>query len=332
MTLSMTPIISDCPAFSITITCWNRKRHIIECIRSCLAQTFGDFEVVVVDDGSTDGSVDAIRLIQDTRVKLFVLPSNQGISAARHEACSRATGVWVVQIDSDHRLLPNALQRLYEESRRVDDSIGVIGSRYLWDTGAVTPRFVPRQDIGLIERIEWVAAEGGTDYLCCFRRCLYGEVVWPAERRGPLDALFQYNLAAITRARVLEEILASELSDASNTETRAPGSDGARRLMKNAADMTWQQECILARFGAHMRQHAPDLLHRNLRQAALQGFLCGRRCDAVKWSLQALQMKPFCIRSWSVLLLGSISPGVLARVRSSIFWMRWTRVAVPTAS
>src|SRR5262245_48928286 len=100
------------PFFSIVVPTYNRERIICRCVDSCLQQSFGDFELVVIDDHSTDGTLAALERYDDPRLRIVRLEHNRGISPARHAGVANSTGTWVVIVDSDWELLPGALARM----------------------------------------------------------------------------------------------------------------------------------------------------------------------------------------------------------------------------
>jgi glycosyltransferase involved in cell wall biosynthesis len=104
---AQTPI----PFFSVVMPVYNRERYVREAIESVLAQDDADFELVVVDDGSTDRSVAIIRSIQDPRIRLLHNDHGGGASA-RNKGLSAARGEFVVWIDSDDRQAKGALAAL----------------------------------------------------------------------------------------------------------------------------------------------------------------------------------------------------------------------------
>lgn len=101
------------PRVSVAIASYNYGRYLHSCILSALAQPGVDLEVVVVDDASTDDSADiAYRLAkEDSRVKVVVHDQNLGHIATFNESLWRATGDFVVKLDSDDMLTPGALSR-----------------------------------------------------------------------------------------------------------------------------------------------------------------------------------------------------------------------------
>jgi len=101
------------PLFSIIVPVYNVKGYIEKTVESILAQTFEDYELLLVDDGSSDGCgvyIDNIAAA-DMRVKAFH-QSNSGVSAARNLGLEKASGKWVVFVDGDDALVSNALQIL----------------------------------------------------------------------------------------------------------------------------------------------------------------------------------------------------------------------------
>ncbi|QQS01216.1 MAG: glycosyltransferase family 2 protein [Austwickia sp.] len=91
----------DAPLVSVVIPAYQRAASVRASIDSALAQTMGDLEVIVVDDGSTDGTPEAVRAVRDPRVRLIVHETNRGGNAARQTGIDAARGTWVAFLDSD---------------------------------------------------------------------------------------------------------------------------------------------------------------------------------------------------------------------------------------
>src|SRR6516162_5899582 len=92
---------------SILIPCYNAERWIAHAIDSALAQTWNEKEVIVVDDGSTDSSLDVIRGFKD-RIR-WETGSHRGGGAARNRLLELAYGQWIQYLDADDYLLPNKI-------------------------------------------------------------------------------------------------------------------------------------------------------------------------------------------------------------------------------
>lgn len=99
------------PTVSVLVKSYNHARYVRQTIESVLAQSFQDFEIVVTDDGSTDGTLDVLRSFTDPRIQLAALPQNQGISAAMNATIARARGRYLAILNSDDFALPDRLQR-----------------------------------------------------------------------------------------------------------------------------------------------------------------------------------------------------------------------------
>lgn len=100
------------PRASVIIPCFNSRQWIRDAIESALAQTHADTEVIVVDDGSTDGSLDAIRSFGD-RIR-FTSGENRGACAARNTGIAMATGEYIQFLDADDLLHPDKISRSLE--------------------------------------------------------------------------------------------------------------------------------------------------------------------------------------------------------------------------
>lgn len=101
------------PTFSIIVPVYNVRNYIEVSIKSILAQTFSDFELLAVDDGSNDGSGEYLDMIAaaDKRVRVFHQP-NSGVSAARNLGLDNARGEWIAFVDGDDALREDALEIL----------------------------------------------------------------------------------------------------------------------------------------------------------------------------------------------------------------------------
>jgi len=97
---------------SVVIPVYNRPLTLIRAVRSCFWQTFPPLEVVVVDDGSTDGTADALGALaqEDGRVRVFRFERNKGAQHARIEGIKRSRGDWVAFLDSDDELTPDSIE------------------------------------------------------------------------------------------------------------------------------------------------------------------------------------------------------------------------------
>ena len=122
------------PTVSIILPIYNVEEYLAECLDSIAAQTFGNYEVVVVDDGSPDGSraIAEDRARSDSRIRIVTRP-NGGLGAARNTGVSEARGQFLTFVDSDDVLPPNALQSLVDSATSTGSDI-VVGAVRRFDT------------------------------------------------------------------------------------------------------------------------------------------------------------------------------------------------------
>jgi glycosyltransferase involved in cell wall biosynthesis len=104
------------PQLSIIIPCFNIEIHLSKCIESVLKQSFTDFELLLLDDGSTDGTLavcESFKAIDD-RIKVFS-HDNRGVSYTRNRGIDLALGDYMMFIDGDDKIKPDYLDRFYHE-------------------------------------------------------------------------------------------------------------------------------------------------------------------------------------------------------------------------
>ena len=118
------------PLVSVIMPVYNGEKYLAEAIESILAQTFTDFELLIVDDGSTDGSAEIIRSFeaQDRRIRFFQLESNQGAANARNVGFFASQGEYITNMDCDDISLPQRLQKQVDFMQSHFD-VGALGTR-----------------------------------------------------------------------------------------------------------------------------------------------------------------------------------------------------------
>ena len=113
---------------SVVIPLFNKQDSIRSTIESVLAQSFRDFELIVVDDGSTDGSVDVVKAINDPRIRL-IEKQNGGVSSARNEGIRNASYEYVAFLDGDDLWDSDYLREIVHLIE-VFPEAGILGTSY----------------------------------------------------------------------------------------------------------------------------------------------------------------------------------------------------------
>jgi glycosyltransferase involved in cell wall biosynthesis len=127
--------------FSILMPVYNREKYVGQAIDSVLAQTFKDYELFAIDDGSSDLSA-AVLVSYGTRIKLLQQP-NQGPEVARNKAAAMAQGEYLVFLDSDDFFFPFALKTFDQVIKNFDSPPLILGSLALFQEAAGKEPAIP---------------------------------------------------------------------------------------------------------------------------------------------------------------------------------------------
>lgn len=101
----------DKVSFSIIVPVYNTEKYVVECLKSIIGQSYSNFEIIIIDDGSTDSSLNICKRFEsfDKRIRLFQ-QENMGVSAARNRGLKEAKGDYVIFVDSDDYCSPRMLE------------------------------------------------------------------------------------------------------------------------------------------------------------------------------------------------------------------------------
>lgn len=116
------------PKVSIIIPVYNAEKYLKDSVDSAIKQTFQDFELIIVDDGSCDNSLGICTEFagRDARIRVFS-QTNQGVSAARNKGMEYANGEYIVFIDADDRMHPEMLETLVKSCEEAHADIAICG-------------------------------------------------------------------------------------------------------------------------------------------------------------------------------------------------------------
>lgn len=123
------------PYFSIVIPAYNRGFVLDRTLESCLSQTFTNFEIIIVDDGSEDDTTAVVARYEDPRIR-YERQANAGASAARNRGAALARGAWIAFLDSDDTFLSGKLEAFHVAIERAGDAETVWYSPLYFHRGA----------------------------------------------------------------------------------------------------------------------------------------------------------------------------------------------------
>ncbi len=129
------------PFFSVVIPLYNKQSYIKNTLKSVLQQDFTNFEIIVINDGSTDNSEKIVKKINDERIRL-ISQSNKGVSHARNTGIKHAEGKIIAFLDADDFWYPGHLSEIYQLYQNFPDACLFSTAYEIEYTGGLTKTFV----------------------------------------------------------------------------------------------------------------------------------------------------------------------------------------------
>jgi glycosyltransferase involved in cell wall biosynthesis len=209
------------PRFSVLMSVYNHEEYVCEALDSVAAQDHGDYEIVVVDDGSTDGTAARLeewarefRATHARRVELLRIP-NSGQSAALEAGFARCRGEYICLLDSDDRWLPHKLREV-ERCVRADPAAGMVGHPLLVidpagnRTGDLRPKLARLSEGDLREQVRRTARQVATATSgVTLRSDIFRSLVPMATRteRSGADLYLTFGASLLAPVRIIGEPL-----------------------------------------------------------------------------------------------------------------------------
>lgn len=167
------------PYFSIVIPVYNVEKYIKNCINTILMQTFADYEILLVDDGSTDqsGKICDYCSAKTDRIKV-IHQKNCGLPSARNAGLKCAMGAWVIFIDSDDRIdSADFLKEIYQITKNGNMDIVTYGLKQVRESDGKIIRTMYENMVGLnhflteAEKLHWCIRSGRLSISACLHAC-----------------------------------------------------------------------------------------------------------------------------------------------------------------
>lgn len=153
------------PEISVVIPAYNSEAYIAQALESVLSQTYRNFEVILIDDASTDSTVRIARSFHDQRVKIISNQQNRGVSYSRNCGIQLARGTWIALLDSDDWYAPERLEVLLSVAKQenadlIADDLNLIRDRdsQPWST-LLQENQLPRSSVTAIDALDFAIAD-----------------------------------------------------------------------------------------------------------------------------------------------------------------------------
>lgn len=292
---------------SIVIATYNRKASLKECIESIFLQTVRDVEIIIVDDGSTDGTKEWIQeeYRGDPRVKCFFLGKNNGPSVARNRGITEASGRFILVWDSDDQLFPKALEVLLEKFEQYPEC-AVVSAPAILKRGSEVIRFLERTE-GFISVEKLICRYlPHNEKVRLVRSSVMKEVRYVSRN---IDFVVGPRLANRGPWFHVNEPLGEVSVDGPDSLTRKRRSfDPIRSMDRSKHLLSFLQE-----FGDTMRENCPEYYASHAYGASLGLFLDGDEKNSRYYARAALKNGPIKLRRVMVFLLTHIPYSHLVR-------------------
>lgn len=296
---------TNTPLFSIIVPMYNRAGQIRRALDSCISQSDRDFEAIVTDDASTDDSVAIVKSYVDPRIQLERHPVNRGACAARNTAVAAARGEWLVFLDSDDELTPNALETIRRRINEAGSGVSKLLMSCRYTDGSVSPDpALPLEVWGYEEYVAWCAAMVGkrSEAMPVTRRSAF-QVVPYDDGHAP-EALHELSFVKKFNVYACPDVVRIYHQDATLRVVRPT----IAWLRANGAEFGDAIDRLIDAHGEVLDRHASAMLQDYRRGAAYYHFFAGNRARGLKRIAEAIRAEPFVLKSWMFAALGLVGP------------------------
>ncbi len=309
------------PYFSIVVPIYNRENVVGRCLDSILRQRFDDYELILVDDGSTDGSVQVMDRYLSPKVSLIRHPENLGIGPARNTGFSASQGDWLIPFDSDDEMTDDALEIIFRITKGTPDWVGCVKFMVRYDTGELSPDppFIDEvlDYLAYVKKIDtYVLCEGANIY----KKPNGDKAIWPKDRS--IETLFHLDWMHRGFMRTVPQVVRIYHRDAGNQFHQV---FDRIKIIGSAPDMAGMIDGIMERHEAALKAHAPKNFKRLLTEACKFHLLTGNRTHGARYFLSYIRHGGPG-RIWLYIVLGLTSRNLLAFVIGKVKQVMHRRV------
>ncbi|NET34054.1 MAG: glycosyltransferase family 2 protein [Cyanothece sp. SIO1E1] len=297
--------INKNPTVSVSMAVYNAEQFVAETVESILAQTFIDFEFIIIDDGSTDRSLKILETyaVKDKRIRL-ISRQNKGISRTRNEMLSQAKGEFIAVMDADDIALPERLAHQVEFLQREPNIVCVSSAYKVIDArGRLLTCLTPPEHNDEIQKFI-LAGHAAVWHPCAmFRRTAAMEVGGYEEAMPSAHDLDLWlKLGEVGQLQNLQEILLKyRLHNNSISEQLGLRQ---RKEAREACERAWKRRGIEGHFEASKPWRPTKERHSQYYFMLKYGwwaFNNGQRQTAMLYGRRAIASLPFNLKGWKLL-------------------------------
>jgi glycosyltransferase involved in cell wall biosynthesis len=289
------------PFVTIVIPTYNRAYCLDRSISSVLSQSFRDLELIIVDDGSTDGTAEMLKGYADERIRVVAHGNNRGVTAGLNTGFDNARGDWIGLIGSDDEYLPGALEKLVDRIKSIpeDQKLGtIIGNSMRQDgslsgSGVTEDGFIPYQDL--------ISGRLRGEFTGLISRAVLGASRLDEKLKGFESTLW---LELYKRSSTYYMNFPVRVYYVGNSDQISNFSTIAAR----STDMVYGYSVMLEKHGADFLKHCPERYGYYLRRKAFFERMSGSNREAVSDILKAFRCSKKNIKEWILVTLACLLP------------------------
>ena len=224
---------------SLIMPAFNAGDYVSSAIQSCLDQTYENWELIIVDDCSSDSTIKEIQKFNDLRIKLHKLNQNSGPGAARNMGLDKCSGEWITVLDADDAMCLNRLSTFHEVATTTGKDYVYYDNLLPWISQDVIPSCLDRKSENYLVRKnkklsinQWLTKDGYAKPFFHRSLLLDGSVRYPESIRGPEDTVFLVTLCTVNKISLIK------LATRSYIYRETPGSLSNRGTIQILANKT----------------------------------------------------------------------------------------------